>query len=84
MSKDPNKYPKGWSQERVAKVIAHYDKQSDDDGIAEAQAAWENSRMQVMVIPSGLVRQVEALIRQHREGKSPQRRSVKKGGKRVA
>jgi len=61
-SKDSNKYPKGWSRKRVESVIAHYDSQSEADAIAEADAAFENSRMTLLRVPNELVPEVEELI----------------------
>jgi len=69
MKKDPNKYPKGWNYARVQGVIEHFDRQSDDDAVAEAQAAWENSRVRMMAITVELVSQVESLLAE-RSGKT--------------
>jgi hypothetical protein len=39
-NKDPNRYPKGWNRKGVQAVIAHYENQTDDQAIAEDQAAY--------------------------------------------
>jgi hypothetical protein len=62
MAKDPNKYPKDWNRKRVERVIAHYGSQSEDEAIAEAEAAFENSRMTLVRVPAELVDEVEELI----------------------
>lgn len=62
MKKDPNKYPKGWNHKRVEAVIAHYDSQSEEEAIAEADAAFENSRMTLVRVPNELVGEVKNLI----------------------
>ena len=36
-----NRFPPGWNEERVLDVIAHYDHQSEDEAVAEAEAALE-------------------------------------------
>jgi hypothetical protein len=62
MAKDPNKYPKDWNRKRVERVIAHYESQAEDEAIAEAEAAFENSRMTLVRVPAELVDEVEELI----------------------
>lgn len=60
--KDPNKYPAGWDRKRVESVIDHYERQAEDEAIAEADAAFENSRMTLIRVPNELVEEVEKLI----------------------
>jgi hypothetical protein len=87
MKKDRNIYPRGWSHERVARVAAHYDAQSEDDAIAEAEAAWENAQVALMAVPVGLVARVRAMIDSHGKAsaaRKPAKRATKKGAKRVA
>jgi hypothetical protein len=60
--KDPNKYPKGWDRERVQAVIAHYENQSDDEAIAEDEAAYHNAGFTMMAIPVELVPRVQKMI----------------------
>jgi len=59
---DPNVYPKGWSRQRVQKVIDHYDKQSDDGAVAEAESAYGDKSSTMMQIPNELVPKVQKLI----------------------
>ena len=33
------KFPPGWDQERVNRVLAHYDMQTEDEAVAEDDAA---------------------------------------------
>ncbi len=35
--KRQNQFPKGWDEKRVLQVLAHYEKQSDEETIAEAE-----------------------------------------------
>ena len=37
MTKDPNKYPKGWNRKKVLDVIAHYENQTEAQAIEEAE-----------------------------------------------
>lgn len=62
MARDTNKYPAGLSRKKVQSVIDTYSRQSTDDAIAEADAAWENSRMALVRVPLELVREVERLV----------------------
>ena len=35
------KYPTGWDEERVRRVLEHYETQSDEEAVAEDEAAYE-------------------------------------------
>jgi hypothetical protein len=59
---DPSPYPPGWNHKRVQAVIDHYDKQSDDKAIAEANAAYAAVKTTMIQVPVELVPQVEKLI----------------------
>ena len=53
--KDPNKFPLGWDLERVRRTIQHYESQTDEEAIAENEAAFEGPTETVMEIPTELV-----------------------------
>jgi len=36
-----NKFPPGWNEERVQRVLAHYEEQTEDESVAEDEAAFE-------------------------------------------
>ena len=36
-----SKYPVGWDEERVRRVLEHYEAQSDEESVAEDEAAYE-------------------------------------------
>ena len=57
-----NKFPPGWNDERVKKVIKHYEKQSENEVIAEDEAAHENTSYTVINVPKDLVPKVRELI----------------------
>ena len=61
---DRNKYPEGWNQERVQRVIEHYENQSEEEAIAEDEAAFEQGYavMQVPLELAPVVRQLIALM----------------------
>jgi hypothetical protein len=60
--KDPSPYPKGWNRKRVQALIDYYDKQSDDEAVAEAEAAYKKITTTMMPIPVELVPKVQKLI----------------------
>jgi hypothetical protein len=62
-----SKFPAGWDEERVQRVMAHYEAQSDDAAVAEDEAAFEASERAVMEIPRELVPAVRELIAKHRK-----------------
>lgn len=35
------KYPAGWDEDRVRRVVEHYETQSDEEAVAEDEAAYE-------------------------------------------
>lgn len=59
---DPNRYPKGWDREKTESIARHYENQSDDDAIAEAEAAYESIETTMMAVPVALVPKVQKLI----------------------
>ena len=61
MSKE-NRFPPGWDEERVRRVIAHYEQQSEEEAVAEDEAAFEDQTQIVMEIPNELVPAVRKLL----------------------
>jgi hypothetical protein len=39
---EPNNFPTGWDEERVRQVLEHHENQTDDEAIAEDEAASED------------------------------------------
>ena len=37
-----NEFPPGWDEERVQKVLAHYETQSEDEAVAEDEATLDS------------------------------------------
>jgi len=60
--KDPNRYPRGLNREKVQAIIAHYENQTEDEAVAEDEAAYHNKSVTMMGIPVELVPQVQKLI----------------------
>ena len=55
-------FPPGWDEERVQRLLQHYDSVSEDEEVAEDQAAFENATQTLMAIPKELAPAVRALI----------------------
>jgi hypothetical protein len=59
-------HPREWNEKRVREVIAHYDKQTEEEELAEYEAGMELEGLRVMLVPTELVPEVDRLIRQRR------------------
>lgn len=66
--KDQSKFPPGWDEERVRRVLEHYKGQSDAAAAAEDEAAFAEQGQTVMVIPNELVPAVRTLLAGHSGG----------------
>src|SRR5207249_3295395 len=62
------KYPAGWDEERVRRVLEHYETQSDEEAVAEDEAAYETTTHTAMNVPVELVPTVRELIAKRRTG----------------
>jgi len=60
-----NKFPPGWDEERVQRVLAHYEGQTNEEAVAEDEAAYEDVGETIMKVPHELVPNVRNLIAQH-------------------
>jgi hypothetical protein len=54
-----------WDEERVRKVLAHYEEQTEEEAVAEDEAVLEDPDQTVMEVPSDLVPAIRALIAKH-------------------
>jgi hypothetical protein len=62
------RYPAGWDAERVRRVLEHYETQSDEEAVAEDEAAYETTTHTAMEVPVELVPAVRELIAKRRAG----------------
>ena len=62
-----SKFPIGWDEERVRRVLAHYEEQMEEEAVAEDEAAFEDQTQTLMEIPNELVPVVRELIAKHQE-----------------
>jgi hypothetical protein len=62
MNMNQSRFPPNWDEKRVQEVLAHYESQSDEEAVAEDEAAYEDSSHTFMEIPNDLVSKVRELI----------------------
>jgi hypothetical protein len=62
------KFPQGWDESRVRRVLDHYESQSDDQATTEDQEAFESTTHTAMEVPVELVPEVRQLIAKRRAG----------------
>ena len=62
-----SKFPDGWDEARVTRVLNHYETQSEEEAVAEDEAAFEQPDQTVMEVPNDLVPTVRELIAKHRK-----------------
>ena len=60
--KNTTNFPQGWDEERVQRILQHYDSLTEDEAVAEDEAAFEDSTQTLMEIPNELVPAVRALL----------------------
>ena len=57
-----SRFPKGWDEERVRRVLDRYENQSEDEAVAEDEAAWEDATQTFVKVPNELVPAVRELL----------------------
>ena len=61
------KFPDGWDESRVRRVLEHYEGQSEEQAVAEDEAASEQQDQTLMEVPNELVPAVRELIAKRRK-----------------
>lgn len=56
------RFPPGWDEERVRRVLEHYESQVDEEAVAEAEAAFEATTHTAVEIPVELLPAVRELL----------------------
>ena len=65
-----NRFPPGWDEERVRNVLEYYESQTEEEAVAEHEAAYEdNPHYTMMDVPHELVPAVRELIAKHAANK---------------
>jgi hypothetical protein len=63
------KFPPGWDEERVRSVLAHYEQQTEEEAVAEDEAAFEDSTQTVIEVSKDLLPEIRELIAKHKESR---------------
>lgn len=74
-------FPRGWSEERVRNVIAYYEGQTEDEEVAEDEAAFHAAGQTTIVVPNQLVPAILRLIARHERNARPARRKRRHSAK---
>ncbi len=59
---EENRFRPGWGEQGVREVLAHYESQTDEEAVAEDEAASQGDPATIMKIPSHLVPAVRELL----------------------
>lgn len=62
-----SQFPPGWDETRVKKVLEHYEAQTEEEAVAEDEAAFEKPLHTTMEVPIELVPAVRELIAKKRK-----------------
>lgn len=60
-----SRFPSGWDAQRVRRVMAHYEEQTEDEALAEDEAAFESRTQTFVQVPNELLPAVHQLIAKH-------------------
>ena len=60
-----NRYARGWNRKKNQELIDHYENQTEDEAVAEAEAAFNDPQQTVMLVPHELVPKVNRLLSAH-------------------
>ena len=59
------KFPLGWDEDRVRKVLDHYEEQTEEEATAEDEAALEDRYQTFVEVPNDLLPEIRSLIARH-------------------
>lgn len=62
MKRKKQKLPRGWTEAKIQRVIEHYENQTEEEAVAEDEAAFKAEGQTVMVVPTELVPEIRKLI----------------------
>jgi hypothetical protein len=59
------RFPKGWNEKRIRDVLEHYERQTEEEAVAEDEAAFADPAQTAMLVPAEIVPAVRELIAIH-------------------
>ncbi|MBF8265109.1 MAG: hypothetical protein HW384_973 [Dehalococcoidia bacterium] len=60
------KFPSGWNEERVRRVLEHYEQQTEEEAVAEDEVAAEQEGQTFIAVPKELLPKIRELIARHK------------------
>jgi hypothetical protein len=60
-----NRFPKGWTDDRVRSVISHYERQTEEEALAEDEAVFSDPNKTVIEVPRELLPAIREMIAKH-------------------
>jgi hypothetical protein len=69
----PSRFPAGWNEQRVRALLKHYEGQTEEEAVAEDEAAFRRRDPTVMVVPKRLVPAITKLITREEAVAPPKR-----------
>jgi hypothetical protein len=64
-----SKFPPGWDEERVRRVLTHYEQQTKEEAVAEDEAAFEDSTQTTIEVPKELLPAIRELIARQKKSR---------------
>ncbi len=61
-----NQFPKGWDEQRVRRVLSHYESQSEEEQAAEDEKAFSDRAHTVVEVPAELMPLIREIVAQYR------------------
>jgi len=62
-----NRFPEGWNEDRVCRVLEQYETQSELEAVAEDEASFEDPTQAIVEVPVELVPAIRQLIAKHKK-----------------
>ena len=62
-----NVFPESWDEERVQRVLTHYETQTEEEALAEDEAAFSDASQTLIEIPNELVPLVRELLAKYQQ-----------------
>lgn len=60
------RFPPGWDEERVLRVLSHYEKQTNEEAAAEDEAALKGKKRTVIEVPVELMPVIREILAQYK------------------
>ena len=55
-------FPPGWDEKRVQRVLEHYENQTEEEAVAEDEAALRAKGQTVMIVPTEMVPKIRQML----------------------